>query len=139
MHHLTVTYDNGTTEDVEAGQREMAEFELQPFGGSSLEALTVKPMVYMRFIAWAALRRQERLPKKGIPYQAWDETVDTVIKATKQTADALAKKNVPQYLTLAILAIVALVGGASIFFWKKKSATDGQAKRGKTTMGYPKG
>lgn len=78
MHDLTVTYDNGNAEEVTIGQREMAEFELQSFGCSSLDALSTRPVVYLRFCAWAALKRQDRLPKKGIPYAAWSETVDAV-------------------------------------------------------------
>jgi len=84
MHDLTVTYDNDATEEVTAGQREMAEFETQPFGCSSLEALSTRPVVYLRFIAWAALKRQDRLPKKGMPYTAWSETVDQVTFADRE-------------------------------------------------------
>ena len=43
MHDLTVTYDEGEPVHVGAGQREMAEFEAQSFGCSSLTALDVKP------------------------------------------------------------------------------------------------
>lgn len=78
MHNLTVTYDGGQTEEVNAGQREMAEFETQPFGCSSLEALSSRPVVFLRFLAWAALKRQNRLPKNGMPYAAWTDTVETV-------------------------------------------------------------
>lgn len=78
MYDLTVTYDKGEPEGVTVGQRELAEFELQPFGCNSLEALHSRPVVFLRFVAWAALRRQERLPKKGIPYSAWSELVDSV-------------------------------------------------------------
>lgn len=84
MHDLTVTYDGGTTDGVTAGQREMAEFETQPFGCSSLEALQSRPVVYLRFIAWAALKRQDRLPKKGMPYTAWSETVEQVSFADRE-------------------------------------------------------
>lgn len=88
MHDLTVTYDNGKAEDVTAGQREMAEFELQPFGCSSLEALHTRPVVYLRFIAWAALKRQDRLPKKGMPYSAWGELVESVRFVDADSAEA---------------------------------------------------
>jgi len=77
MFDLTVTYQDGTDE-VTAGQREMAEFETQPFGCSSFDALTSRPVVYLRFLAWAALKRQDKLPKKGMPYIAWSETVERV-------------------------------------------------------------
>lgn len=78
MYDLTVTYDEYGPETVTVGQRELAEFELQPFGCNSLEALQSRPVVFLRFVAWAGLRRQERLPKKGMPYPAWSETVDRV-------------------------------------------------------------
>lgn len=87
MHDLTVTYDNGKAEDVTAGQRELAEFELQPFGCSSLEALHTRPVVFVRYLAWAALKRQDRLPKKGMPYSAWGELVETVAFADTESAE----------------------------------------------------
>lgn len=95
MYDLTVTYDNGTTEAVTTGQREMAEFETQPFGCNSLEALGARPVVYLRFVAWAALKRQDRLPKKGMPYTAWSETVESV-KFTDEEEEQVATDPTPQ-------------------------------------------
>lgn len=75
--NLEVTYDNGKTEKVNAGQREMAEWEQQPFGCSALTALNDKPVSYLRFVAWVALRRADAIPK-GKPFAAWAEGVDSV-------------------------------------------------------------
>lgn len=72
---LTVTYDDGTTVAVHPGQREMAEWETQPFGCSSLDAFNLKPVSYFRFIAWAALKRSDGLKT---PYPKWSEGVDSV-------------------------------------------------------------
>ena len=87
MHDLTVTYEDGKTEDVTAGQRDLAEFELQPFGCSSFDAFATRPVVYVRYIAYAALKRQGRLSKRGMPYDAWGELVETVAFADTESAE----------------------------------------------------
>lgn len=87
MHDLTVTYDEGEPVHVGAGQREMAEFEAQSFGCSSLTALDVKPVTYLRFLAYAALRRSGGLPRKGLPFDAWSEGVESVVFATVEAPD----------------------------------------------------
>jgi hypothetical protein len=71
---LTVTYEDGTTTEVQAGQREMAEFEQQPFGCASTDAMDVKPMLFVRFIAWSALRRRGERRS----FSVWSDTVDDV-------------------------------------------------------------
>ena len=72
---LTITYEDGTTRDVRAGQREMSDWEAQPFGCSSLEAFNVKPVTYFRYLAWAVLKRTDGL-KTAWP--RWSEGVDEV-------------------------------------------------------------
>lgn len=74
---LKVTYDGGRTEPVGAGQREMAEWEQQAFGCSALQALGSKPVLYLRFVAWAALKRSGNVPKSK-PFAAWSEGVESV-------------------------------------------------------------
>jgi hypothetical protein len=72
---LKVTLDDGQVVDVVAGQRDIAEWEVQPFGCSGLKAMDVKPVAYLRFIAWAAQRRA------GVtkdPYPKWSDGVDRV-------------------------------------------------------------
>ena len=72
---LTVTYDDGTVQKVVAGQREMAAFEAEPFGCSSAAAMDLRPMTFLRYIAWAALRRTTA----GVPaYPKWSAGVDEV-------------------------------------------------------------
>lgn len=72
---LNVTYDDGSHTTVTAGQREMAAWEAEPFGCSSAAAMDTKPMMFLRYLAWAALRRTTA----GVaPYAKWQAGVDEV-------------------------------------------------------------
>lgn len=73
--NLTVKYDDGRTADVTPGQREMADWEGQPFGCSSLDAFHLKPVSYFRYIAWAFLKRTGGLRES---FAKWSEAVDSV-------------------------------------------------------------
>jgi hypothetical protein len=72
---LTVTYDDGTTAQVSAGQREMARWEAEDFGCSSLSAMDVKPMTFMQYLAWSALKRAGEVK---VPFAKWADTVEEV-------------------------------------------------------------
>ncbi len=72
---VVVTYDSGEQVKAHIGQRELADWEGQPFGTSSTTAMDVKPMMFVRFIAWSSLRRTERL-KQG--FQAWSDQVESI-------------------------------------------------------------
>lgn len=91
-YELLVEYENGDTDEVVAGQREVAEWERQPFGCCFVDVFDKSAINFFRFIAWAALRRQGRLPinpqtKKAATYEAWSEmAVD--VGDTKSDADA---------------------------------------------------
>lgn len=58
---LHVLMRDGTEYDVIADQADVSEFELMPFGTSYATALQSKLMTLMRFLAWAALFREERI------------------------------------------------------------------------------
>lgn len=73
---LAVTYDDGTVQEIPYGQREMAEWEAQPFGCSALDAPNVKPVTYFRFLAWSALRRAQEI--KPVTFEKWAAGVDEV-------------------------------------------------------------
>lgn len=82
MFDLHVTYDDGTEVEVTAGQREMAAWEMAGHGSSGVAA-DEKPVLFFRFVAWAALKRLGQLPEnkvKGaaIPFDAWSQLVDEV-------------------------------------------------------------
>lgn len=72
---LTITYDDGSTLAVTPGQREMADWEAQPFGCSSLDAFNLKPVTYFRYLAWAFLKRTDGLKT---PFPRWSEGVEDV-------------------------------------------------------------
>jgi hypothetical protein len=72
---VTVRYDDGTEEKVTAGQRDCAAWEAEPFGCSSVGAMDQKPMMFLRYLAWSALRRS----RPGVPpYAKWQAGVDEV-------------------------------------------------------------
>lgn len=79
---LSVTYEDGTTVEVSAGQREMADWEGQPFGCATTDAMDRKPMMFLRYLAWAALKR--RGEKRS--YAVWSDAVETVADAEPDEA-----------------------------------------------------
>lgn len=94
---LTVTYDDGTTETVKAGQRELACWEREPFGGPSTD-LETKPVLIFRYLAYAALRRTWRLEHidgKPASFEDWDDLVDSVDMEGDDDADADPTKTAP--------------------------------------------
>jgi hypothetical protein len=72
---LTVHPDEGEPFEVTAGQREMAQWEAQPFGCNAFDALGVKGVTFLRFLAWAAIRRAGQ---KAPAFDAWSATIDRV-------------------------------------------------------------
>jgi hypothetical protein len=59
---LTVEMEDGTEHKVTADQRDVAEWEIQPFGTSGTE-LSQRAYTAFRFLAFSALRRKEILAK----------------------------------------------------------------------------
>jgi len=72
---LDVEYDDGTQTQVVAGQREMADWEGQPFGCPSTSAMDRSPMAFLRFLAWSVLRRQGERRS----YTVWSDNVVEVL------------------------------------------------------------
>lgn len=82
---LRIESDDQEPIEIYAGQREMASWEREPFGCSSLEAAEVRPMVFFRYLAYSALKRTWQLKKIEVrgelrtpTFDEWGETVDTV-------------------------------------------------------------
>lgn len=79
---LEVEYEDGETVEVRAGQRECAAWERQPFGCSTTEAAKKSAVLFVRYLAYAALWRQRRVPKddngKTLGFDDWDRTVEEV-------------------------------------------------------------
>jgi len=67
LFELTVEMDNGNTYVVVADQRDIAKWEVQPFGGP-FSQFEDKAMTAMRFLAWSASVRQTLTP-----YTKWDD------------------------------------------------------------------
>ena len=65
--YLDVLMDDDTTHRVTADQRDLAAWEAQPFGTPS-DQLRSKFVLFQRFVAWNAMRRQSLIPKTW----AWD-------------------------------------------------------------------
>ena len=72
---LLVVYDNGEEQKAHVGQRELAAWEAEPFGSSTVNVMDAKPMMFLRYCAWAYLKRTDNL-RKG--FQAWTEGVEEV-------------------------------------------------------------
>jgi hypothetical protein len=72
---LTVHPDDGEPFEVTAGQRDMALWEAQPFGCNAFDALGTRGVTFLRFLAWAAIRRGGQ---KTPTFDAWSATIDRV-------------------------------------------------------------
>lgn len=70
---MRVVYEDGTEETVTAGQRDVARWEAEKFGGQ--RASEEKPLTYMRYISWAA---SQRTGGRRETWPAWDQRVDYV-------------------------------------------------------------
>jgi hypothetical protein len=89
---LHVIYEDGTEVDVNAGQREMAAWEMAGHG-SSVDGAADKPMAFFRYLAWAALKRLGQLPENKVkgaamPYDVWSQLVDEVWPDDEDEASA---------------------------------------------------
>ncbi|MGW3619486.1 hypothetical protein [Micromonospora arida] len=71
---LSVEMDDGHTHKVIADQRDIAKWEVQPFGGPFTE-FDAKAMTGMRFLAWSAMTRQQLTTLK------WDAFNDACVEA----------------------------------------------------------
>lgn len=83
MFDIDVRYEDGTEVTVTAGQREMAAWEAAGYG-NSVEAKDQRPILFFRFLAYAALKRLRRLPEhptKGVTYSfdGWSDLVEEAI------------------------------------------------------------
>lgn len=67
------TLDDGATYEVTADQRDVAHFEIQPFGAGWLEAVALRPFTFARFLSWSALKREKRIT------MTWDEWCDRCV------------------------------------------------------------
>lgn len=77
---LAVEYEDGSTVQVAAGQRECAQWERQPFGCSTTEAAGKSAVLFVRYLAYAALWRTRQLPRdektgRSLTFDEWDATV----------------------------------------------------------------
>lgn len=66
LMEIDVEMEGGDTYQVVADQRDMAKWEVQPFG-CSFNEFESRGMTAIRFLAWSALSRQQKITMK------WDE------------------------------------------------------------------
>lgn len=71
---VKVRYDDGTEVEASIGQRDVARWEAQPFGGQ--KAIDEKPVTFARYVSWSALQRSRQA--RDLPWPRWDEIVDEV-------------------------------------------------------------
>ena len=81
---LEVLYDDGEVVTVEAGQREMAAYEMAGYGSSGT-ATDDKPMLFFRVLAFEALRRTGQLRTGTGKFELWNKTVDEVMPPEEVT------------------------------------------------------
>ena len=74
LFELYVEMEDGTTFSVVADQRDIARWEVQPFGGP-FSGFEDKGMTGMRFLAWSAAFRQQLTTLK------WEEFNDKCVEA----------------------------------------------------------
>jgi hypothetical protein len=55
--HYRAKLEGGIEFEVRPDQRDVALFEVQPFGGGFGEALVARPFTFARFITWSAAKR----------------------------------------------------------------------------------
>lgn len=76
-YHFQAEMEDGSQIEVTADQRDVARWELQPFGTAGT-ALTTRIYSAMRYLAWAALARQKLTT---LTWDQWDaqcvEVIDT--------------------------------------------------------------
>lgn len=71
---VKVLYEDGETVEASIGQRDVARWEAQPFGGQ--KAMDDKPVTFARYVSWSALQRAQKA--RGLAWTKWDEAVDEV-------------------------------------------------------------
>jgi hypothetical protein len=59
-YHYRATLEDGTTFEVHPDQRDVAAFEVQPFGGGFSEMLVARPFTFARFTTWSAAKRAKQ-------------------------------------------------------------------------------
>lgn len=87
-YDLRIKYEDGTTEDVTADQRDFAAYEVEPThlkqGRGFLQAVQVTSFHAFRWVAWRALTREKRTKK---PWAVWSaDAVD--VDLIEEPADA---------------------------------------------------
>jgi hypothetical protein len=82
---LVVTYLDGREPvEVTAGQAEMSKWERESFGCAATMADEEAPVTFVRYLAWAALKRQGL----KVGWAAWDDQVDEVNPADDGKGEA---------------------------------------------------
>lgn len=66
---LRAEMEDGAVHDVVADQRDLAKWEVQPFG-TSMEEMKSRLATAMRFLAWSALTRQGDIELKWVEFDA---------------------------------------------------------------------
>lgn len=98
---LTVLYEDGTEATALAGQREMAAWEREKFGCSSAVAVEEKPILFFRYLAYAALKRTRQLPDSpvkgaGLSFDGWSDLVEEVEPVEDDEAPDPTPEDQPQ-------------------------------------------
>jgi hypothetical protein len=81
---LIATFEDESTLEITAGQREMSAWEREPFGGSSANALDDKPVTFLRYLAWDALRRAKLTQKSFSVWSDWCTDVDDISEGEEE-------------------------------------------------------
>lgn len=82
--HFVVRYEDGTTVECHPGQREMAAWEMEPFGCGMKAAIEHKWNTFMRYACWQWLRRTRGEQRT---FKVWSAQVDEVEDNPAEDAD----------------------------------------------------
>jgi len=92
MFNIQVVYDDGTEIETNPGQREIAAWEMEPFGCGMEAALKDKQVSFFRYVAWAWLKRTKGEQRT---FHGWSARVDEIRDTPGEPADPTSPDQPP--------------------------------------------
>ena len=92
LFELDVELEDGTTYTIVADQRDVARFEVQPFGWPVSRIEENASMAFFRFLGWSASVRQRRTT---LAWDAWSDTCLEVMPVADEESELPADAEDP--------------------------------------------